>query len=307
MGAWQAGFRSWGKGYSKEDVISAYRYAFEHGINFIDTAEIYGNGLSEEIVGEAIRGYDVVIATKVAGFNISEYRILKSADMSRRRLGVDTIDLYQLHWPPSIYTSICRVMKSLEKLIDKGIVRHIGISNFYGDILEKAVECMSRYEVVSNQVQYSLVYRVIERYGMDFMEREGIALIAYSPLGKGVLAGKRVADNRARKLDGVFRRASKDDDLLNNLKRLSEKYGVSMASVALRWIVEKSGIPIPGVKKKGHVNAVIDALEIRLGREDINLLDNLSMKYRDYPVSAIVPRLVPGFIVKVLTSLTGGV
>ena len=307
LGAWQAGFRSWGSGYTRDDVISAYRYAFEYGVNFIDTAEIYGNGVSEEVVREAIKGYDVVVATKVAGFNTSEYRIFKSAEMSRRRLGVDVIDLYQLHWPPSIYTSLCRVMRSLEKLVDKGVIRYIGVSNFDGDLLKKAMECMSKYEIVSNQVQYSLVYRVIERKGLDLMKENNIALIAYSPLGKGVLAGKRVVDNRARRFDYVFQKASKDDELIMSLKELSERYGVSMASIALRWVVEKGGIPIPGVKKRSHVDAILDALDIKLSREDIEMLDTISMKYVDMPFSAVVSRLVPGFFVKIVTSFMRGV
>ena len=307
LGAWQAGFRSWGSGYTREDVISAYRYAFEYGVNFIDTAEIYGNGVSEEIVGEAIKSYDVVVATKVAGFNTSENRIFKSAEMSRRRLGVDAIDLYQLHWPPSVYTSLCRVMRSLEKLVDKGIVRYIGVSNFDGELLEKAMECMSKYEIVSNQVQYSLAYRVIEKKGLDFMKRNNVALIAYSPLAKGVLAGKRVVDNRARQFDYVFKKAAKDDELINTIKDLSEKYGVPMASIALRWVVEKGGIPIPGVKKRSHVDAILDALDINLSKEDVKLLDNLSMKYIDMPFSAVVSRLVPGFMVKLVTSFMRGV
>ncbi len=307
LGAWQAGFRSWGSGYTREDVISAYRYAFEYGVNFIDTAEIYGNGVSEEVVGEAIKGYDVVVATKVAGFHTSEHRIFKSAEMSRRRLGVDVIDLYQLHWPPSIYTSLCRVMKSLEKLVDKGIVRYIGVSNFDDELLERALECMSKYEIVSNQLQYSLVYRVIERKVLDFMKRNNIVLIAYSPLGKGVLAGKRVVDNRARRFDYVFQKAAKDEKLLRSLKDLSEKYGVSMASIALRWIVEKGGVPIPGVKKRSHVDAILDALDINLNKEDIELLDKASMKYVDMPFSAVVSRLVPGFLVKLVTSFMRGV
>ncbi len=122
IGAWQAGFKSWGKGYTREDIINSYRYAFENGINFIDTAEIYGYGKSEEIVGEAIKGYnDIVIATKVSGFRTSENDIVKAAERSIRRLGVRQIDLYQLHWPTPIYIDICRVIRRLEKKYITGI------------------------------------------------------------------------------------------------------------------------------------------------------------------------------------------
>jgi len=308
IGAWQAGFKSWGGGYSREDVVEAMRYAFENGVRFVDTAEIYGNGVSEEVVGEAIKGFpDVIVATKLAGFNTGEDRIFKSAEMSRARLGVDVIDLYQLHWPPSIYTPLCRVLKSLEKLVDRGVIRYIGVSNFSDDLLEKALSCMSRYEIVSNQVQYSLVYRAVENGLTRFMEGRGIKLIAYSPLGKGVLAGKRVADNRARRLDKVFRMASKDDNLLSTVKSLADKYGVSMASISLRWVIEKGGVPIPGVKRKSHVDAILDAMELRLSVDDVKALDEASMKYVYLPFSNVVSRLIPNFMVRLVLSSMGGV
>ncbi len=308
VGTWQAGFKSWGAGYTKRDVIEALQYAFENGVRLIDTAEIYGWGLSEEVVGEAIKEYpDVLVATKVAGFHTSPGRIIKSAEESRRRLGVDAIDLYQLHWPPSIYTNLCRVIRSLERLIDFGIVRYIGLSNFDEPLLRKALECLRRHEIVSNQIQYSLVYRRPETGVKQYMEERGITLIAYSPLGKGVLAGKTVPDNLARRLDPVFNKARKDVDLQRVLDEIASKRGVSKASVALRWLVEKEAYPIPGVKKKSHVESIIDAMELRLSPEDMKMLDEATEKYVDGVYKTPFPRAFPAIITRLMIRLIGGV
>ncbi len=309
IGAWQAGFRSWGGGYTRRDVVDAYRYAFENGVNFIDTAEIYGMGLSEEIVGEAIKGYDIVVATKVAGYRTSPRDVEKAALRSRSRLGVDVIDLYQIHWPPAGigFGAICRVLRTLEDLVDRGVIRYIGVSNFDRPLLEKALLCMSRHEIVSNQIQYSLVYRRAENGFKGFMEERGILLIAYSPLGKGVLAGKTSVDNLARRLDPVFKKAARDAELQRVLAKLSEKYGVSKAAISLRWLVEKGSLPIPGVKRRGHVDAIIEAMGITLSRDDVALLDLVTEKYLDGEYRNPFPRLVPNILVRLVTRMTGGV
>jgi len=309
IGAWQAGFRSWGGGYTREDVVDAYRYAFENGVNFIDTAEVYGMGLSEEIVGEAIRGYDVVVATKVAGFRTSPRDVEKAALRSRSRLGVDVIDLYQVHWPPAGIgmAPICRVLRTLEGLVDRGVIRYIGVSNFDRPLLERAMECMSRHEIISNQIQYSMVYRRVENGFKDYMEERGVLLIAYSPLGKGVLAGKTSVDNMARRLDPVFREASKDANLQDILARLSSKYGVSKAAIALRWLVEKGTLPIPGVKRRSHVDSILEAMEMRLSPNDMALLDRATQRYVDGEYRNPFPRWVPNILVRLVTVVTGGV
>ncbi len=309
IGAWQAGFKSWGGGYTRRDVVDAYRYAFENGVNFIDTAEIYGMGLSEEIVGEAIKGYDIVVATKVAGYRTSPRDVEKAALRSRSRLGVDVIDLYQIHWPPAGigFGAICRVLRTLEDLVDRGVIRYIGVSNFDRPLLEKALLCMSRHEIVSNQIQYSLVYRRAENGFKGFMEERGILLIAYSPLGKGVLAGKTSVDNLARRLDPVFKKAARDAELQRVLAKLSEKYGVSKAAISLRWLVEKGSLPIPGVKRRVHVDAIIEAMGITLSRDDVALLDRVTEKYLDGEYRNPFPRLVPNILVRLVTRMTGGV
>lgn len=307
IGAWQAGFKTWGKGYTKEDLIKAYTYAFDNGINFIDTAEIYGYGKSEETVGEAIKDYsDVIVATKVSGYRVSERDIIKATERSRKRLGRDAIDLYQYHWPPPYYIDICKVINALEKTIDLGIVRYIGLSNFQSKLLEKSIECTRKYEILTNQVHYNLVYRRYEQDLIPLMKDHNISLIAYSPLGKGVLAGKVKATSYAQKTSLVFRRGSKDKYLLETIENLSFKYNVSKAAISLRWIVEKGYIPIPGVKKKSHVDAIIEALKIRLSREDMELLDKLTVRYIEGLDIFQYIRIVPAILQKIGMRIVGG-
>jgi len=307
LGAWQAGFKVWGKGYTRRDLINAYRYAFDNGINFIDTAEIYGYGTSEEIVGEAIKGYDnIVIATKISGYRVSEHDIIKAADRSRSRLGVDSIDLYQLHWPPPIYNNLCKVLRRLEKTIDMGYVRYIGVSNFTYKLLKKAVECTRKHEIISNQIHYNLVYRVYEKDLIPYMREEGISLIAYSPLGKGVLAGKKKPTSNAQRMSLVFRRGAKDIELYENMKKLSSKYNVSMATISLNWIIKKGGIPIPGVKKRHHVDAILNALRIDLDSRDMELLDSQTIKYREGLDTFTIIRYIPAILQKISMRIQGG-
>jgi len=307
IGAWQAGFKSWGKGYTREDLINSYRYAFENGINFIDTAEIYGYGKSEEIVGEAIKGYnDIVVATKVSGFRTSEDDIIKAAERSIRRLGVREIDLYQLHWPNPIYIDICKVIRRMEKTISEGYVRYIGLSNFTFKLLRKAYECTRKYDIISNQIQYSLVYRGYEIDLIPFMKRFKIGLIAYSPLGKGVLAGKTKPTSTAQRTSTIFHKASKDTILREKLEELSIKYGVTKAAVALRWIVDKGGIPIPGVKKIRHIDSILEAIKLRLREKDLKVLDEITSKYRENIETYPLIRFIPGTLQKVVFRLLGG-
>ena len=306
IGAWQAGFRSWGKGYTREDVIDAYRYAFENGINFIDTAEVYGYGLSEEIVGEAIKGYEVIVATKLSGYNTSRKAIEKSIKNSLRRLGIESIDLYQIHWPPTIYSGICGVIKILEDMVDKGFIRYIGISNFPLKLLKKAIECASKYDIVSNQIQYNLVYRNAENELIPFMNKMRIELISYSPLAKGALAGSVKADSLAKRSSNVFRRGVKAYDLHKILTEISSKYGVSKATVSLAWIISKGAFPIPGVKRRKHIDDIVKAAEIKLGKDEMKVLDQASLRYIFGNETFQLIRFIPGPIQKIFIRLVRG-
>ena len=193
LGTWQWGSREWGwnRLYNEKDVQAGFQKGLELGINLVDTAEVYGRGRSEEILGRTIHGFrgQVVIATKVWPWNLSYGKVLRSADRSLRRLGVDVIDLYQIHWPNRL-VPIRSTMKAMRKLVETGKVRCIGISNFNVKRMKAAREALEPVELTSNQVKYNLLDRGIERELLPAALDSKITIIAYSPLAKGLLTGK---------------------------------------------------------------------------------------------------------------------
>ncbi len=309
LGAWQAGMKSWGKNYTLEDVVKAVETAFEEGINFVDTAEIYGGGRSEEVLGQVLRewGDSIHVATKVSGYNARPGKIEKSLRSSLKRLQRRYIDLYQIHWPPSIYTSLPRVARELEMLVDKGLIRYIGVSNFPRDILEEFMGYMRKYEVVSNQVRYSLLHRAVEKNLYPFMKENNIELIAWSPLDKGVLAGKFKADAPAKYMDSGFKRVKRAHELIVKLREIADKHGVSMAQVSLAWLVAKGAYPIPGAKRPSQARDNAGAGDLRLDTEDIHMLDELSKGFRDGEVGTIMPRVIPNIIQQLFIGILGGI
>ncbi len=203
LGTWQWGSREWGWGrnYGKKEVLEAFQKALEVDINFIDTAEIYGRGKSEQLIGEAIKDHrdEVVIATKVWPWNLTSGRIFRAANRSARRLGVDVIDLYQIHWPNPIFP-ISNTMKTLKKLVQLGKVRTVGVSNFNLARMKAAQEALSPLELASNQVKYNLLDRNIEDDLLPYTQSSNVTVIAYSPLAHSLLTGRYTPKNRPTSL-----------------------------------------------------------------------------------------------------------
>lgn len=308
LGGWQAGFKSWGSNYTKEDIINAINKAIELGVNFIDTAEIYGNGRSEEILGNVIGNRDdVFIATKVAGYNARPGKISKAAQASLKRLRRDIIDLYQIHWPPSYYTDLCKVMRELESLVDKGVIRYIGVSNFSRKDLEKAINCLKKHEIVSNQVQYNLLYRPAEVDLLPFMRDNGIEIIAWSPLAKGALAGKLNPDSWAKKMDSSFKRAREANKLFEVMAEIANKHNATLSQVSLAWIVSKDGFPIPGAKNPAQAKLNALAGSINLDNLDVSRLDEASKKFLEGEISSVMSRFIPNLMQQALLKIIGGV
>ena len=282
VGLWQAGSRLWAgrRRETLEEVRRGVRLALEHGINFFDTAEIYGAGLSERILGEALRdaGGDAIVATKVAGYKWTWFDVKRAVKKSIERLG-RTPDLVQHHWPPPVYAPLCRLARSLERLIDEGLTSHIGLSNYPTPLLEKMLECMHRHEPVSNQVQYSLAYRSPENRLKPYMDRRGMTLIAWSPLAKGALAGLREPKTLAQRLDPVFNAAARDERLQETLARIAEKHRASKAEVALAWLIAKGAVPIPGFRRASRIESYARAAELQLSEDDVRALDEASREY----------------------------
>lgn len=257
---------TWGIGgfYSKDEskdaeAIEAIRLGIELGMAFIDTAEAYGEGHSEEVVGKAIADTkaEVFVATKVSPEHLSYESVIRSAKASLRRLNVKTIDLYQVHWPnPRI--PIRETMRAMERLVKDGLVRFIGVSNFSVSELEEAMASLAREEVVSNQVEYSLLERGIERDMIPFCERERITVIAYSPLARG-------------KLSEPDKHLSKDE--ADALRKLAEKYGKTPSQIALNWVIRRPiAVAIPKAARVEHVRENAGSADWSMSPEDYELL-----------------------------------
>ena len=202
------------------------------GANLIDTAEMYR---TEDAVGAAIVGIreQVVIATKVLGGNLRYDAVLRAAEQSLRRLNIDRIDLYQIHWPnPRIPLS--ETMRALEKLVDDGIVAYIGVSNFAVADLEAAQAALRNNPLVSNQILYNLRRRGAERDVIPYCRRHSITVIAYSPLAEGTLVGGG-SGGRLRRTLGLGRGP-------DTLAEVAQSAGNPPAQVALNWVADQPGI-----------------------------------------------------------------
>jgi myo-inositol catabolism protein IolS len=267
LGTWQWGSREWGwnRLYKKSDVMGAFQKAMEFGINFIDTAEVYGRGKSERILGEAIheKREDVVIATKVWPWNLSYSRVLRAAERSLYRLGVDVIDLYQVHWP-NPFVSIRGTMRAMKKLVQDGKVRTIGVSNFNLKRLKAAQEALAPLELVSNQVRYNLIDRQIEEELLPYTRTEKVTIIAYSPLAQGLLTGRYTRGSKPTSLVQTInpgfssRNLARLLEVNQALSEIAKRHGRTPSQVALNWLTRKENVvAIPGLKKPEH--AINDA------------------------------------------------
>jgi diketogulonate reductase-like aldo/keto reductase len=257
------GLGTWGIGGSftrhlgaDDEAVRALRLGLELGMRFIDTAEMYARGHSEEVVAKAVEAerQKVFIATKVSGENLSYEDVLKSCAASLKRLNTSYIDLYQVHRPNS-RIPISETMKAMEHLVAEGKVRHIGVSNFSVRQTREAQEALSKARVVSNQVEYSLVERSIEEDIFPYSEKEKITVIAYSPVGQGrIPQGGR--DHRWQVLDKV-----------------ASKYGKTRAQVALNWLIVKEPVvAIPKAIRLDHVRENAGAVGWSLSDQDLNEL-----------------------------------
>lgn len=287
VGMWQAGGTAWGDDVRDLDCQKAMERAVELGINLVDTAEAYGEGHSEQVVGKAVRSVgrdNVFVATKVAGEHLRAPDVERACRGSLKRLGLREIDLYQVHWPnPWSLTPIPETMKALERLVRQGRIRHIGVSNFAVRDLEEARTSLSRADIVSDQVQYSLLHREPEAGLALYAKREGIALLAWSPIAKGVLSGKydakRRPGDRIRADSTLFKpqNLKAAAPLVSALRRIGRARRKTPAQVALRWLADHPGvIPIPGVKRPAQAEENAGAAGWSLTRPERALLDRTS-------------------------------
>lgn len=288
LGAWQFS-ESWGV-LDYELAKKIIETAIDNGINLIDTAIAYGLGKSEEFVGRAIAELNardkVYIATKIPGQMLAYHDVLRAVESSLRRLKTDHIDLVQVHWPP-IWDNIptCEYMQALEKLVFRGLVDYIGVSNFPPILVEEANYCLTREEIVSNQVQYNLLNRFAEKEIIPNAIASGMSVIAWSPLAKGAVTGKYDLSNLpkftdVRATDPIFHPENFKMilPLVDLLKQVGGKYGKTPSQVALRWLLDSydNVIVIPGAKSPEQVRENVGAVDWSLKYEDWRLIDEVS-------------------------------
>ncbi len=280
FGAWQAGGKGWGTEFDDNDTIEAMKFAFSNGVNYIDTAEMYGQGHSEVVIGKALSGFDredIVIATKVNPPHFNHDDIIRSCEASVRRMNCRYIDLYQLHWPDRT-VPISETISALEELITRGIVRYMGVSNYGVSDLQEAMSCAKRNEIVSNQMRYNLIQRDVERELFPFMRKNGISMIAWSPIAKGLLSGKYSVQNlpadQARMGDPLFRRDNvlKLGAMLDLLRSIAERRGKTMAQVALNFLLKRGAFAIPGIKRTDQIRDCMGATGWSLSDDEIGQL-----------------------------------
>jgi diketogulonate reductase-like aldo/keto reductase len=257
LGTWgMGGFSNRHLG-GEDKAVRALRLGLELGMRLIDTAEMYAHGHSEEVVGMAIgeERESVFVATKVSAENLRYEGVLRSCEASLKRLNTNYVDLYQVHWPNS-RIPISETMKAMEKLVDVGKVRHIGVSNFSVSQTREAQEALSKNSLASNQVEYNLVERSIEEDLLPYCAKEQVTIIAYSPVARGHIPGGG-REERWRLLDDVARRYSK-----------------TRTQVALNWLICKE--PVVAIPKAGnleHVKENAGSVGWRLRKEDQDMLE----------------------------------
>jgi len=305
LGTMTYGSSQWRRWVLDEDDSRPFiQRALELGINFFDTADIYSSGQSEEILGrvltESARRDEVVIATKVYfpmgnspnQRGLSRVHILNAINASLRRLGMDYVDLYQIHrWDPE--TPIEETLEALHEVVKSGKARHIGASSMYAWQFAQSLylaDLHSWTRFISMQNHYNLVYREEEREMLPLCQAEGIGVIPWSPLARGFLIG-----NRSREGGGTTTRAQVDDfahnmyyqeidfKVVDRVMELAKQRGVVPPQIALAWLLHQPGItaPIIGASKIHHLEDAVAALEIKLSREEQIYLEE---PYRPHPV-----------------------
>ncbi len=290
LGAWAIGGGGWEFGWGPQDddeSIAAIHRALEQGVNWIDTAAAYGFGRSEQIVGRALAGlasrpYVFTKCSLLEGpgrrvvHSLKRDSILREADRSLERLGVDAIDLYQIHWPVPA-PDIEEGWSALAELKEQGLVRHIGVSNFNVAQLRR-IQGIAPVETL--QPEFSLIERDVEREILPFAEREGIGVIVYSPMGSGMLTGamsrERVESLPAddwRREDDRFRepQLTRNLALVDRLAGVAERHGVTPGAVAVAWTLRHPAVDgaIVGFRRPDQVDPILTGASLALTDEEI--------------------------------------
>ena len=306
FGAWAAGGWQWGST-DRKDAVDAIRASYDLGVTSIDTAPIYGQGTSEEIVGEAISGMardKVQILTKFGlrwdtdkgiyredsidnhgrPFALHKYAgkegVIYECEQSLKRLGTDYIDLYQIHWPDES-TPIEETFEAVARLIEQGKVRYAGVCNYNANEMKEAEKTLS---LVSNQVPFSMVNRGIEEETLPYCVVQGKSILAYSPLERGLLTGKiypgyifQEGDHRATHPRFQREFIQRTNSLLEKLKPLADEHSATLSQLVLRWTIERAGITIALTGARNAAQAIqnAQAIQVKISEEELDYVNAL--------------------------------
>ncbi|MBA7472562.1 Aldo-keto reductase YhdN [subsurface metagenome] len=299
LGTWAIG-GPWLYGWGPQDddeSIAAIHKALHEGINWIDTAAIYGLGHSEEIVGKALKQTRErpFVATKCGLLWDDQRRkinclteIASECEASLKRLGVDVIDLYQMHWPEPD-EDIEQAAEQMAKLVDEGKVRYIGVSNF---AVEQIKRVAGIHPVASLQPPYSMLHRKVENELLGFCRENNIGVIVYSPMGKGLLTGKFSHERVANLPEGDHRKKGSDFQepqftatlqLVDQLRPIAERNGKTPAQLAISWVLRRSEVTaaIVGARSPGQIEETAKAGDWELAAEDIEQIEQLLKKRQE--------------------------
>ncbi len=289
IGTWAWGdriFWGYGRDYTQTDLQQVFKASLDAGINFFDTAESYGQGVSEAFLGEFARqdGRAIKVATKFMPFpwRLRRNSLLKALQGSLKRLQMQRIDLYQIHQPlPPV--KIETWMEAMLEAHREGLIAAVGISNYNLERMQRAHDTLARHGVplASNQVEYSLINRKIEKNGvLRACHEQGVTLIAYSPLGLGLLTGKYTPDKPLQGFRGSrYNRKfiGQIQPLISLLRKIgAEHAGKTPAQVALNWAIHKGTLVIPGAKNLEQLEMNLGALGWELSEAEVNALDEMS-------------------------------
>ncbi|GAX40983.1 aldo/keto reductase [Tolypothrix sp. NIES-4075] len=292
MGTWQAGKKMW-VGIEDADSIKAIKAAYEAGITTFDTAEVYGDGHSEQIVAEALSDVRdrVQYATKVFANHLKYDLVIEACDRSLKNLKTDYIDLYQIHWPSGSFNSekvpISETMKALNYLKEQGKIRAIGVSNFSRAQLQEAAQYG---RIDSLQPPYSLFWRQVEKDAMPYCVENNISIVAYSPLAQGLLTGKFPADhkfdsqdNRAKNKLFQGENYQRAQQALDKLHPIADRHNCTLAQLALAWLIaQPQANAIAGARHFSQAIANAKAADVKLSEEELQEIDAIGRIVTDH-------------------------
>jgi len=267
LGLWQMGGRNEPDTSNDEQDIQAIRAAIDAGITHIDTAEKYGVGHAEELLARALEGYDrskLLIATKVAGENQGYDDLLRSFEGSLKRIGTDYIDLYLLHSYPRPGIPVAETMRAMDRLVDEGVVKNIGVCNLSNNRFDEAQK-HTKNKLVCNQVHYNVEYREMEKYDVvEYCQKQDVLLVAWRPLQKGLLPQAAVIDE------------------------LAKKYGKTPAQIAINWLISQQNVvTISKTSSLEHLKENLGAIGWTMEAEDIERIR------KEYPDQKFASDAVP--------------